>query len=140
MNNQQLESLRHEYSESFNCFRHYSALRFAIFSVYFAVLGGIVTLACGFLEVKTPSQTNITRWAKLGGLLVTMVFSTLERLCELNIRHYKRVLKVLEGPLGYRPITTKQGHFLTAHRATSILFGVLILSWIIAILQDYGIL
>ena len=50
------EELSLEYSEVNNNIRHYSALRFAIFTVYFAVIGGIVSIAFGFFENKTGKR------------------------------------------------------------------------------------
>lgn len=41
------ESLRHEYSEVVQNFRHYSNLRFAIFTIFFAVIGGVGFVAFG---------------------------------------------------------------------------------------------
>jgi hypothetical protein len=51
-----LENLRHEYSEVNNNLRHYSALRFAIFGVYFAVVGGVSSIAFGLVEIKSWLQ------------------------------------------------------------------------------------
>src|SRR5205085_12632311 len=57
-----LENLRLEYSEANNNRRHYSNLRFAVLTVFFAVLGGVASVAFGFVEIKSPSSLNIARW------------------------------------------------------------------------------
>jgi hypothetical protein len=41
------ESLRHEYTEVALNARHYSGLRFAVFTILFAVLGGVGFVAFG---------------------------------------------------------------------------------------------
>lgn len=138
MDTQELESLRHEYSEACNYYRHYSSLRFAIYTVYFAVLGGLIAIAFGLLETRAPNPIDVSRWAKFGGLLVTLIFFRLERLCELNIEHYKSILKILESRLLYSQIRSKPKHAVKAHNVTSILYLIMILCWIAAILKDYG--
>jgi hypothetical protein len=88
----ELENLRLEYSEVNNNRRHYSNLRFAVFSVYFAVLGGLVSVAFGIVEIKSPSQASIILGARIAGLLFTVIFFSFEILGELNLRHFRRVL------------------------------------------------
>lgn len=129
-----LECLRHEYSEVNNNIRHYSGLRFAIFGVYFAVIGGISTVAFGFVDAK-PNSNNIAWWAKIGGLLVTFVFFSFEALCDRNLRHLGKVARQLEKSLQYIQFRSRRAFFkLRAIHFTTILYIALIAFWIIAIL------
>lgn len=105
--NAKLENLRHEYTEVNNNRRHYSNLRFAIFSVYFAVLGGLVSVAFGVVEIKSSSQGSAILVAKIAGLLFTVIFFSFDILCELNRRHFGEIAKELEDLLGYRQFKTK---------------------------------
>lgn len=68
-----LENLRAEYSEANTNRRHYSNLRFAVFSVYFAVLGGLSSVAFSVVEIKSPSPTSIVLGARIAGLLFTVI-------------------------------------------------------------------
>lgn len=64
-----LENLRLEYSEANNNRRHYSNLRFAVLTVFFAVLGGVASVAFGIVEIKSAPSLDITRWARRAGSL-----------------------------------------------------------------------
>lgn len=126
-----LENLRLEYSEANNNRRHYSNLRFAVLSVFFAVLGGVVSVAFGIVEIKSPTSTDIAWWARIAGLLFTVVFFSFEILCDLNLRHFGRVAKELEKELGYRQFQTRNfGYFPRALYFTWSMYGLLILFWI----------
>jgi len=130
------EKLKHEYSEVNNNLRHYSALRFAILSVYFAVIGGISSVAFGLVEVKTANAIDIAWWAKIGGLLVTLVFASFEFLCDHNLRHLKNVAKELEKPLRYTQFTTRRSFFsFRAIYFTTVLYVALLAFWIFTILR-----
>ena len=112
--------------------RHYSALRFAIFSVYFAVAGGLSAIAFGIVEVKASDRSNIAFWAKLGGLLVTGVFYWLEVLCTLTIRHYSMLAEEL--PQRYKEISKRTRYRrLNAAYATWTMYILIILFWIRAL-------
>jgi len=129
-----LENLRLEYAEANNNRRHYSNLRFAVLSVFFAVLGGVASVAFGIVEIKSPTSPDIALWARIAGLLFTVVFFSFEILCDLNLRHFGRVAKELEDPLGYRQFKTRK--FLYVPRAwyfTWGMFVLLIIFWIVSI-------
>jgi len=67
------EELSLEYSEVNTNIRHYSALRFAIFTVYFAVIGGIVSIAFGFFENKTGNSEITKLWARMEALVASNI-------------------------------------------------------------------
>jgi len=134
MDANELESLRHEYTEVNNNHRHYSGLRFAVFSVYFAVLGGLVSVAFGFVEVKSSDGIDIILISRVAGLLFTLVFFSFEILCELNLRHFKKVARELEGMLGYRQFKTRKFPLMPrASWFTWSMYIILIVFWIILI-------
>ena len=68
------QGLRQEYTEVNSYYRHYSALRFVMFSVYFAVTAGIASVAFGVVEIKSYGATVISGMIRVGGLLVTIAF------------------------------------------------------------------
>jgi hypothetical protein len=72
------------------------------------VLGGVASVAFGFVEIKAPTSLNIVRWARVGGFIFTLIFFYIEILCELNLRHFSRVAKELEEPLGYRQLKSRK--------------------------------
>src|SRR5918911_4054102 len=80
-----LEMLKLEYSEANSNIRHYSSLRFAILTVYFAVLGGLIAVAFGFFENKTENLLYLKLWGRIGGLITTYLFLVLELNCEQHI-------------------------------------------------------
>jgi hypothetical protein len=118
--------------------RHYSNLRFAIFSVYFAVLGGVSSISFGLIEIKSSNPINpigIIFWARLGGLLFTLVFFWFEILCALNLLHYQRIAKEL--PQMYRKATIwERRRFLWAFYATWSLYAALVLFWVVALCRS----
>jgi|SRR4029079_1456034 len=129
-----LENLRLEYSEANNNRRHYSNLRFAVLSVFFAVLGGVVSVAFGIVEIKSTSRENIVLWARVAGLLFTVIFFSFEILCDLNLRHFGRVAKELEDLLGYRQFKTRQFPLVPrAHYFTWSMYVLLIIFWVFSI-------
>src|SRR5215213_3829522 len=93
-----IESLRHEYTEAALSFRHYSALRFVIFSIYvgmIAALGGVSIGVVGAVPINSVGG----RVAAVAALLLTGVFWTCENACRRDRQHYKNVMRRLEQPL-----------------------------------------
>lgn len=131
-----LENHRLEYSEANTNHRHYSNLRFAILSVFFAVLGGVVSVSFGIVEIKSPSSINIARWARFAGLFFTIVFLWIEYICEHNLRHFAGIAKQLETSLGCRQFTTRKFRFVP--RVPYLTYGMYLLIiafWIYAIIR-----
>jgi hypothetical protein len=131
-----LESLRLEYAEANNNHRHYSNLPFAVFSVYFAVLGGLVSVAFGIVEIKSPAQADVMFWARIAGLLFTIMFFSFEILNELNLKHFRKVATELEDILGLRQFKTRR--FSKMPRAiyfTGFMYSMLIIFWLVSIFR-----
>jgi hypothetical protein len=133
--NKNLENLRQEYAEACSNHRHYSALRFGIFGVYFAVIGGISSVAFGIVGTD-KSDINLALWARVGGLLVTMAFFFLEILCERNVSHFGNIIRELEPALGYTQMTSKSRvRGLKARYATYTLYVMFLTFWALALLK-----
>jgi hypothetical protein len=131
------ESRRHEYSEACNYHRHYSALRFVVFTVYFAVVGGIATVAFGIVA-SNEHNLDMILWARAGGVLVTMVFFFIEFLCERNMSYFGRAVVKLEEGLGYTQMTARpKFRALRAKNATYLLYFGFLVFWIFALVKHF---
>jgi hypothetical protein len=134
------ERLKDEYVEVNLNIRHYSNLRFAVFSVFFLVMGGIVTIAFGDGQYAPFA----VKFAKLGGLLVTFVFWSFEERISQLFRYFRKsAAKLEENGLGYQQYKTIPPREFPAFEAGSVtrIFYVLILAfWIYAVvvsLKDF---
>jgi hypothetical protein len=126
------EGLRHEYSEVNNDLRNHSTLRFNIFTVYLAALGGLSSVAFGFFEFKYGNPEYIKLWGRLGGLLVTLLFFYYERRIQSLINHNLDVGRELESLLKYAHISTRPSWGKRrSHNATNIFFSILIIFWLV---------
>lgn len=101
------ENLKLAYAEANANRRHYSGLRFAVNGVFFAVLGGIVSVAFEVIEIKSPSPARIVIGARVAGLCFTIIFFWFEIMCDLHIRHFARVIECFENELGYRQLSNR---------------------------------
>jgi len=95
------ESLRYEYSEVGQMFRHVTNLRVFVFSIFFAVMGGVGFVAFG----KEQFDAAAALMARIAGILVIAIFWLYnERLSE-QVDHYSWLRADLESMLGF---TTKK--------------------------------
>ena len=130
------ESLRHEYSEITLYNRHHTNLRFVVFSIFFAVMGGV-----GFVAFsKGQFHATAAVLGRIAGVLVIFLFwSYIERLSEL-VNHYTKLRSDLEGVLGYTVRTAGRGRFprmQTTWRAFFVLFTLLWLYGAFAVPLDH---
>lgn len=120
-----------EYNELGSAIRHYSALRFAMLTIFFALVGGLITFA--FDHAQTSSFATVT--AKLGGVLVTFVFWVFEYRLSAYMAFFDRRSVELEQKLGYAIYSARQksqpwlGIFSTP-RVSKILFASVSVFWI----------
>jgi len=122
------ESLRHEYSEVVQNLRHYSNLRFAIFTIFFAVMGGIGFVAFG----REQFDANASLVARIAGFAVVAVFWLYLERTSSAFEHFRRVAMSLERDLDYtqwlaRRVST--GFIPRAIVINRVLFFLLILLW-----------
>jgi hypothetical protein len=127
-----IEGLRHEYAEVNLNFRHYSALRFAILTVFFAILGAISMVAFGLTSNTSPM---ITRIAKIGGLLITSLFFVYEFVIQKYIRHFGDMAQNLEEKLGYQQLTKRPRDktIRLQYLATYAFYFVLFCTWLLSL-------
>jgi hypothetical protein len=128
-------SIDHKFvcTETNNNRRHYSNLRIAMFSVYFAVLAGIASVSFGFVDIKAGNPHAVAFFTRLGGLIFTLVFFWLEILCALNLRHYEIVLRSLPEP--YRRASVAE-HRLLWVWATWTMYSALVIFWAVMLIRS----
>lgn len=129
-----IESLKHEYEDVTQNIRHYSNLRFVIFSVFFAVMGGIVVLAFSDSGVTQ----NTPEYAKVGGLLITLSFWAYEERAGQIFSHFRKVGIDLENKLAYRQISSMPSAkfpILEAKYTTRLFFALWTIFWIAVIVK-----
>lgn len=90
---------RAEYTEVMAGLRHYSALRFAVFTLFVAVAGGLSTVAFGIGIDKPNSQLSLV--ARLAGVVVTFIFAGFEYLTDRYLKTFGDTAKELEPLLGF---------------------------------------
>jgi len=127
------QGLRQEYSEVNSYYRHYSALRFVMFSVYFAVTAGIASVAFGVVEIKSYGATLISGMIRVGGLLVTIAFLMYEIRLEQVIDHYRDWVKTLAKELRYSEMNKRPNSRLTFN-TTKALYCVMIGFWCVSVI------
>ena len=122
---------RHEYSEVNNDIRNHTNLRFTIFSVYLAALGGMISIAFGFFETKSGNPEHLKQIGRMGGLLVTLLFFCYELRLQSLINHNLKVGKKLEKSLGYTHITDRKSWgWFRNHHVTILFFLIIIVFWL----------
>lgn len=91
------ESLRHEYTEVVQNIRHYSNLRFAIFTIFFAVMGGVGFVAFG----KGQFDAHAALVARMAGIPVVALFWLYQERTSFRYDHAYSVAVNLERALSY---------------------------------------
>jgi hypothetical protein len=132
-NNQQRseESLRHEYSEAVQNIRHYGNIRFAIFTIFFAVIGGIGYVAFG----KGQFDTHAALVARIAAVPVIALFWMYEERTGLRFEHSHRIAVSLEQALNYTHYTSwpASTQFPPAPSLINrLLFALLTVAWVYA--------
>lgn len=123
------ESLRHEYNEVAQNIRHYSNLRFAIFTIFFAVIGGVGFVAFG----KGQFDEHASLVARFIGIPVIMIFWLYEERAGLRFHHFDKAAVELERLLGYTQFTTSpapRSYLPDATIVTRLFFLILTLFWL----------
>lgn len=123
------EALRLEYSEAGAYLRHYSALRFAMLTVYFVIMGGLSAVALRLTDTQTQ-DFNAARWAAIGAAVVTCVFYVFELVCEKFISHFVNHGRELEKELGFRSLTNRPPAHRLIPGATAVLYVSILGFWI----------
>jgi hypothetical protein len=117
-----------KYTEAMNAIRHYSALRFAMLTIFIAITGGLVSTYTGDANSKlaTLFRIDVLRWA---GLWVSFAFLAFEIALNRYITRFWMVADNCPGaPVsdGMRPRWLR---VMVASAARSLSFGTLVF-WI----------
>ncbi|MDW8305432.1 MAG: hypothetical protein RML33_11425, partial [Acidobacteriota bacterium] len=118
-------------SELGQAMRHYSALRFAILTVFFALVGGLITIS---FDALSANQFMIVA-TRVGGLIGTLAFLVFEYRLEVYMSHFENRAAELEKALGYNIYTgRKQGgvRFISTPLAIRLLYFAVIIFWIVS--------
>lgn len=130
------EGLRHEYSEVSDDIRNHGTLRFNIFTVFLAAMGGIGSIAFGLFDFKSGSAEQMKLWARIGGFVVTLLFFYYELRVQSLIDHNLRVAKELELLLDYNRVTSRPPWGKRrSHNATRIFFSGLLVFWLVLVMK-----
>lgn len=127
------ESLRHEYSEVALNIRHYSSLRFAIFTIFFAVMGGVGYGAFG----RGLFDEHVALIARIGGFGVIALFWFYNTRADQQFVHYLSEAIDLERSLGYKQFTSRPARhrYLPNYRVVAhIFYCLLTLLWVYAVI------
>jgi hypothetical protein len=120
------ESLRHEFTECTLYNRHHTNLRFVVFSIFFAVMGGV-----GFVAFsKGQFHANAAVMARIAGVLVIALFWIyIERLSEM-VNYYSGLRAELERALGYAHRLPGKGIFPRMQTTWRAFFVLVTLLWL----------
>ncbi len=120
--------LKDEYHELGQTMRHYSALRFAMLTVFFALVVGIITISFD----ATNADKFVMISTRIGGLIVTLAFWVFEYRLEVYMRHFERRVADLETALGYNIYTGRKFggvRFINTPLAIRILYFSVLVFW-----------
>ena len=125
-------SLRHEYNEVGQNIRHYQNLRFAILSVFIAMVAGVGLVAFG----KGQFSEHAAVGARIAGVLLIAVFWLYEERQTEFLLHFRRAAVELERPLGYTQWTAMPiggGRHISTKILWRLFFFLLALLWVYGI-------
>lgn len=128
-NSDNLDNIRKEYLDASQNFRHYSGLRFIIFTAYLAVIAGIGYVALND-EAKYPAY--VVKLAKTGGLAITLAFWNYEERAYQLLKHFRDQAKKLEERLNYTQFRDMPINLFPIYEPmyfTRVLFFVITLFW-----------
>ena len=132
---QAVDRLKNEYAEVNQNLRHYSGLRFAIFSVFFAVMAGTAGLSFSSGQFTPFAATA----AKVGGLIATLVFWNFEERTLRLLTHFGKVAAELERSLGYTQLSTRppaKFPVLDSGIITRLFFLILTAFWVYTLIAN----
>ena len=134
-NTSNLEGLRQEYTEVNNNIRHYSALRFAIFPVYFVAFGGLGSVAFSLFGAQSSNAEALKLGARISGVLITTLFFHYEYLIEEVLNKNRKRGQALEKLLGYNQITARSQKAINISQYMARgFYCILLLFWLVMII------
>ena len=128
-----IDGYKQEYTEVCANNRHYSNLRFAIFTACFLIFGGLVSLIYGD-KTNFESNPSMKLQLKMGGLLVSIIFFIFEWYCSGYLLRFIERAKELEKKLGYKQFTNREEYSWHPARFLAncpiVIYASLIIFWI----------
>lgn len=124
------ENLQGEYDQLAQTARHYSNLRFAMLTVFLALVGVLVSFDSSAIDQFRFYSIRI------GGLISTLVFWMFEYRLEVYMAHFERRFEHLERKLGYNVYTgRKEGgiRLIRTPFAVRILFLAVTIFWVLSL-------
>src|SRR5919109_2164576 len=88
-----------EYAETCSSLRHYSSLRFAQFSVFFALMAGMITIS---FELSSGANSRLFLPMRIVALFLAVMFWTFEERWSQMVEHYTKRAGELEKLLGFK--------------------------------------
>jgi hypothetical protein len=104
----EIEGLRQEYAELRNDLRNHSNLRFTIFAVYLAAIGGLGSIAFGLVSPNNGNPQHIKLLGRIAGLVVTLMFFIYELRIQSLIKHCLERGEQIEKLLFYEHIRKRR--------------------------------
>jgi hypothetical protein len=126
-----LEAAYREYVEANQFIRHYSGLRFAVFTVYFAVMGGLVVVSFGNPQEFAES---VRLGAMVAGMVVSLAFLGFELRLDTYLTAYRDRAKLREPLLGFslhRDSDNAAARVIHTRVITRLLYCAAILAWLL---------
>jgi hypothetical protein len=119
---------RAEYAEVNSNIRHYSSLRFAIITVFFAATGGVASVAFNIFQADEAAMLKLA--GRIAGLLITALFLQYEWLVGSVLAHNRKVGTALEIKMGLTQISKRSTKRVAiAHWFARVLYAVFLIFW-----------
>jgi hypothetical protein len=100
------------------------------FTVFFAALGGLISVSFGFFEIKSGNPENIKLAGKIGGLLITILFFYYALRIQSLINHSFMRGREIESLLQYKHLLNMPWGKYRSYHATRAFFVILIGFWL----------
>jgi hypothetical protein len=121
----------YEYAEVSQNRRHYSSLRFALLALFLAVMGSVATVAFGIIG---PVAAGRMFWARVAGLLFTIIFFAFEILYDRCLCHFGHEATEIEELLGCRRVRSRVCECpRSIFYVTWAMYIIVIIFWLISI-------
>lgn len=121
-----------EYLDATNNIRHYQTTRFAMLTIFIALVAGLINIQFGGSE-PLPFISSLI--LKLAGLAITLLYFILHERTMLYWRHFVKRASELEQELGYRHYSSRPpAGIFSGTNAVRMFFIVLMLYWIAALI------
>ncbi|MGE3385083.1 MAG: hypothetical protein AB7L70_19325, partial [Pyrinomonadaceae bacterium] len=123
-----------EYTEINANIRHYSTLRFTVFTVFFVAFGGVAAVAFGLVSPRDGVHPILNLMAKFAGFLLTILFFYYECLIISVLMKNRERGTELEKHLGYRQISIRSMTAIKgSHRTAQGFYFLVALFWAVTV-------